>query len=316
MTRFLKWPGRITQTQDPGSRDMRKPIMRHVFFFAFVLSVTIGINSKSVAQPAPAAPAGKLPDILGITTGMTPQQAYDLLKAHDPAHMVALQQTTIPQLYGDKPITHAMNPMNTGTEDRLQVALTMPPKPQVVWLIHRQIGPFQATTPNVLNSMYQKYGMPWNPNPNSPPIPGNMQWFFDEQGNPLTITTPAAVLAMKNCQAGPMSPWLGDNQPAPLDYSGSGALAKGGPRATVMPMPPVFDPSKNPQCNNMIYVRATINGGAVRDSDLQFYLDITISDVTLQHRTFMTLNEALNNIVEKGAQQEHDKAQQQTVPTL
>jgi hypothetical protein len=295
---------------------MRVPFLRYAFLVAFVLFVGAGINSRGVAQTAQPAPAGKLPEILGITTGMTPQQAYDLLKDHDPTHMVALRQTTIPQLYGDKLITHAMNPMNTGTEDRMQVALTMPPNPQLVWMIHRIIGPFPATTPNVLNSIYQKYGTPWNPTPNSQPNPGSMQWFFDEQGHPLQITTPAAILAMKNCQAGPMSPWLGDSQPAPQDYSGPGAVEKGGSRATVMPMPPVFDPSKNPQCNNIIFVRATINGGAVRAGDLQFYLDITISDTTLQHRTFMTLNEALNNIVQKGAQQENNKAQQQAVPKL
>jgi hypothetical protein len=289
---------------------------RHAANIVFVLVVVLGASSGAIAQtPAPAA-GGNGPDILGITTGMSPQQAYEILKAHDPGHVVALQQITIPQLYGDKPITHAMNPTTTGQADKILVLLTMPPNQQVVWQVHRQLGPFSATTSNVLNSMYQKYGMPWNPNPNSPPIPGNMQWFFDRQGHLVKITSPADVLAMKNCLAGPMTPWYGDYQPVAGEFAATDTLQNGGPRASVMPMPPVYDPSKNPQCNNMIYVRATVNGGSVRDSDLQFYLDITMSDITVQHRSFMTLNDALNNIVQKGAQQEHDNAQQQTVPKL
>jgi hypothetical protein len=93
-------------------------------------------------------------------------------------------------------------------------------------------------------------------------------------------------------------------------------VTPGYPRTTVEPMPPLHDPSKHPQCNNLIRVHAEVNGGIVRDNDLVFYMEIDIVDFTAQHRTNMALNDKLNAIVAKGAQQERNNASQQAVPKL
>jgi hypothetical protein len=197
------------------------------------------------------------------------------------------------------------------------VSITLPPNPQVVWRVHRSIGRFTSTKPNVLKTLFDKYGTPWNPNPGQPVNSdvGDLVWFFDEQGKPVNRTSPADVLALKNCMNSVMSPW---NMPfLPTAQGGtSNTLAQGQPRITVEPMSPPFDPSKNPQCNNLIFVRAEVNNGVVRDSDLAFYLDISITDFTAQHRTNMALNDKLNAIVEQAAQQQRNNASQQAAPKL
>ena len=77
------------------------------------VGLALGMGAKRM-QAQTAAPANQLPDILGMRTGMAPGDAYNLLKAHDPAHSVTLEQLGYPQLYGDKPITYGMN---TATSD-------------------------------------------------------------------------------------------------------------------------------------------------------------------------------------------------------
>src|ERR1700681_1688986 len=152
---------------------MRNAFPRYAALVALVLAVGLGahLRGASPAQPqaqAPAAGGSALPDILGIRTGMTAQQAYDLLKGIDPGHTVVVEQWTIPQLYADKPIIFSMNPATTGADNQIMVSITLPPNPQVVWRVHRSIGRFTSTKPNVLKTLFDKYGTPWNPNPGQP----------------------------------------------------------------------------------------------------------------------------------------------------
>jgi hypothetical protein len=302
---------------------MHNTFIRYPPLAALVLAVGLGAHllSSSPARAqaqAPAAGGSALPDILGLRTGMTAQQAYGLLKAIDPGHTVVVDQWTIPQLYADKPVTFSMNPATTGPDNQIVVSITLPPNPQVVWQVRRSIGRFTSTKPNVLNSLFQKYGTPWNPNPGQPVNSniGELIWFFNEQGKSVSPpTAPADVLAFKNCLNYVMGPWNMPFLPTPGQGTNN-TLAQGQPRTTIEEMPAAFDPSKNPQCNNLIRVRATVNDGVVRDNDLAFYMVIEIDDFTAQHRTNMALNDKLNAIVAKGAQQERNNASQQAVPKL
>ena len=110
----------------------------------------VGFGAKLPAQIGTAA--NGLPNILGVSTGMSPGDAYNLLKEHDPAHSVVLEQVTYPQLYGTKPITYGMNTATTGNDDQFSVEITLPPNPQIVWRVHRALGRFSSTTPNVVGS--------------------------------------------------------------------------------------------------------------------------------------------------------------------
>jgi hypothetical protein len=298
---------------------MPKGYLRNAGFLGFILAVSLVAYQGAAAPPqAPAAGSSPLPDILGLRTGITAKEAYDLLKAYDPGHTVTLEQWTIPQLYGDKPVIFSMNPATTGPDNQIVVSITLPPNPQVVWHVHRAIGRFTSTKPNVLNTLFQKYGTPWNPDPGQPVNSnvGILNWFFDEQGKPVNRTSPADVLALKNCMNSVMSPWNMPGLPTAQGGLTNNTVTQGYPRTTVEPMSPIYDPSANPQCNNLIFVRAQVNGGIVRDDDLTFYMDLTISDYTLQHRTNMALNDKLNAIVQGGAQRERENASKQSVPKL
>jgi hypothetical protein len=305
---------------------MRNAFLRYAALVAMVLALGLGVHSRAVspAQAQTQAPAAGAPspDILGIRPGMAPQQALDLLRAHDPGHNVALSQYTIPWLYGDKPITYGMNPTTTGINDRIWVELTLPPNPQVVWEIHRLIGVanrFTSTRENVLNSLYQKYGKPWSDNPAAPVNPhiGTLQWLFDEQGRPANPTTAADSIKMRNCMNTGM--WVGDGPPTGNTElaAQSNSLVPGSRRTTVLQVPASVDPAKNnPACNNLIYIRAEINGGSIFDNEEKFMMEITVNDVTLQHRATIALAQAINAKVQQGAQQEQQKAQQAKPPAL
>jgi hypothetical protein len=108
-----------------------------------------------------------------------------------------------------------------------------------------------------------------------------------------------------------MQQWYWGGWPTTQDSLPSNSLVQGGLRGAIVTMPPFFDPSKNPACNNVIHVHAGFKPGA---NGPTFVMNITIGDYTLQHRTNMALNDALNAIVQGGAQQERNNASQQTVP--
>ena len=282
------------------------------------LAVIFVAYRGAAARPqAPAAGGSKLPDILGITTGMTPQQAYDILKAHDPGHTVALTQWTVPQIYGDKSITLGMSTANTGME-ALFVALTMPPNAQVVWQIHRQVPQFTSTKTNVLNSLYQKYGTPFNPEFPGPRNlnQGTLHWYFDRQGHPLNPTTQQEFVAFRNCLNASEGPWFIGFLGIPSSNWGgtTNSLSPGGVRNAIEPVPEGYDPSKHTECRNVIHVLVGVNNGTVGDNELNFSLDFLISDYSMQQRAAFALNDALNTVVTKGAQQERNNANQQAVP--
>jgi hypothetical protein len=273
-----------------------------------VLQATIPAQAQAQSGTATSSPSA---DVLGIRMGMPLQQAYDLLKAHDPGHNVVLEQWTIPDLYGDKPITYGMSPSTTGNDESISVDVTLPPNPQVVWRIQRKIGPFTSTRDNVLDALYQKYGTPWVPNPNALSGPNIiLDWFFDEQGrlaNPGTSRD--GVLATNNCQQ-VMQPWTWSGLPAAQAGAVSNFVIPHGRQSMVTTMPPFLDPSKNPRCN-VIHVQAAVRPGATGPT---FVMSVSIGDYALQHRTTMALNDAVNAIVERKINQQQKNAEQQSVP--
>src|ERR1700687_832674 len=204
------------------------------------VGLAFGVGAKRM-QAQTGAPANALPDILGVRTGMAPGDAYNILKAHDPAHSVALEQVGYPQLYGDKPITYGMNTTTSGADDQFSVEITLPPNPQFVWRVHRVLGRFSGTTPNVMNSLLQKYGTPWNPNAPAPPDPhsGVLRWFFDEQGH--RMDQGVAPLVLKNCMNSTLNPWFGDDVPG-INGRTSTTLERRFTRTATVTMPPLVDP--------------------------------------------------------------------------
>ncbi|MBS0378340.1 MAG: hypothetical protein JSS29_07630 [Proteobacteria bacterium] len=249
--------------------------------------------------------AGSPPDILGVHTGMAPQEAYETLRGIDPGHNVALNQLTVPELYGERPVTFAMTPTTTGSNDQVLVSLTLPPQPQQVWQVHRLLIGFAGTLENLTGALHQKYGdQPFNSG-----IGGNpaIDWFFDAAGSPVRPTDPAGVLALKNCMNAQLQPF----NVTPTATTGSSAnLIHGVSHTTPLQFPPSFDPAANPQCQNLVWVHAVVLGGANAS------LEVTISDYTLQHRTAKAYSEAINAAVNRGQQAAQQKLQQQGAPKL
>jgi hypothetical protein len=262
-------------------------------------------------QAQTGAPANALPEILGARTGMAPGDAYNLLKAHDPAHSVALEQVAYPQLYGEKPITYGMNTATSGYDDQFSVEITLPPNPQFVWRVHRVLGRFSGTTPNVINSLLQKYGTPWNPNAPAPrdPRDGVLRWVYDEQGHRMDV----APQVLKNCLNSTLQPWFGDDVGG-INGRTSTTMERSFTRTATVTMPPLVDPSKNPQCTNLVVLQITVNGGMVNADALSFTMDFTMTDYTAQHRAEVALDNSLNAIILHGAQQQRNDAGQQAVP--
>jgi len=275
------------------------------------LALVVGANCT---QAQTGAPANGLPDILGARTGMAPGDAYNLLKEHDPAHSVALEQVTYPQLYGDKPITYGMNTATSGPDDQFSIEITLPPNPQFAWRVHRLIGPFAGTTPNVINSLVQKYGAPWNANAPAPPDPHEaiLRWFYDEQGHRMDQSV--APIVLKNCMNSTLNPWSGDDMPR-INGRTSTTMERSITRTLVVTMPPSVDPTKNPQCTNLVELEVRVNGGGILNANaLSFTLEFTMTDITAQHRAEVALDNSLNAIILHGAQQQRNEAGQQAVP--
>jgi hypothetical protein len=292
-----------------------------VGMLALAGAICFGAFQGAAAPPQPQAAGAKLPDLVGFTTGMSAQQVYELLKAADPGHTVALTQTTIPQLYGDKPITIGMNPATMDfNKEAINVSLTMPPAPQVAWQIGHHIGLFTSTRKNVYNSLVQKYGQSWAPDRVADPYAlAGLNWYFDEQGRLVSVPADqAALIAFKNC--------IGQFFGAAFNYNDGGAyLANDAttnivnpnrPRTSVFQLPVAWDPATHPQCVNIIKlsVSVTVNGPPQPDASVTVAMDFTMTDPTIQHRAFITYNDAVNAVVAKGIQQQDNKAQQQAVP--
>jgi hypothetical protein len=243
------------------------------------------------------------------------------MKAHDPAHSVIISQGRVPQAFGEKPFTYEMSTATTGEDDTLDVEITFPPQPQVVWAIHRTIGSrnhFTSTLTNVLSGLYQKYGMPWNPNPPLPLNQSFQQWFFNDQGRPVNPTTQADIFAMKGCKNTVLQQWsIFGNTPHNVPGSGTAVqVNNSAPRNSIVKMPAAFDPTKNPQCNNLVYVQTEINGGNANQNDLRFAIQFWIYDYPLQHRTSIPFNEMLNAAVQRGIQQQQNDLSKAPLPKL
>jgi hypothetical protein len=256
--------------------------------FGFVCVGCFGAFQGAAARPQ--ATGAKLPDLVGFTTGMPAQQVYEMLKAVDPGHTVALTQTTIPQLYGDKPVAVGMNPATEDfNKEAINVSLTLPPAPQVAWQVAHHIGQFTSTRKNVYNSLVQKYGQPWAADrPADPYVLSGLNWYFDEQGHQLSVPDPQALLAFKNCTG----QFFG---PAYNYADGGGYLANNAttnivnpnrPRTSVFALPPAWDPATHPQCVNVIKLTVTVtaNAGPAPDAAGTFSMDFVMTDPTIQHR--------------------------------
>ena len=130
-----------------------------------------------MAQAPAAAQGAKGPDILGLRTGMTPQEVYTLLQSIDSTHRVTVGQILIPPILGNQPVVYGMSPETLGagnTSEAIAVSFSLPPNPQQVFMIHRRlVNTIHTTVDQIVASLRQKYGqesVPAAGGPNNPVI--------------------------------------------------------------------------------------------------------------------------------------------------
>jgi hypothetical protein len=258
---------------------------------AGVFALALGVLSIG----ANAAP----PDIVGIQAGMSPGDAYNAIRAFDTAHRVKIGQVAIPQLLGAKPAVYAMGPeTENSTKDDLYVNLTLPPNPQQVWQIHRAISQIPNTLEQIVASLLQKYGSNY-----AKLLYNNYTWIFTEQGEPANLSR----TDFNACEYR-MAPAILLNLP-PAGPQSTATIANLPPLFNAFP--PLADPNQFPQCQHLVWVKASITGGYPNS-----HLDIDIQYPGLQHRTTYALTNFFNDLANKVQQQELKKNEQTAVPKL
>jgi len=248
------------------------------------------------------------PDVLGVTVGMAPGDAYNAVRAVDVNHRVALQQIAIPELLGDKTAVYKMGPDTGDTQNAFYVNLTLPPNPQVVWQVYHYVGQLHVTQEQALASLTSKFGakyrsrMPITPTMGS----GTLRWIYDEKGNLSDMPFSQEAKCMPT--AVPMNPlearYNGAVTPGP-------AMRSNQPDVQVRRIPPVYNPDTLPECQHLVWVDATIQGNG-----LLWGISVTISDYDLEHRNAIPLVNFLNGLATKQQNKELDQAQHTAVPKL
>lgn len=288
----------------------------YVAVAALGLSVLLGPNSATLAQsPAPAT-GGKGPDILGLRVGMTPQEAYTQLQSIDQTHRVTVGQILIPPILGNQPVVYGMSPETLGpsnSSESLAVSISLPPNPQQVFLIHRQLGQtIHTTVDQIVVSLRQKYGQESVPAvgpPNSPV----MTWLYNEQGQ---LASPSvAATTLHDCGNTGLT-FIGFGNMPPFGQPvGAGALSQHPAITDAFQVSPIQDPTKNLPCQGWVLVRAIVNSN-VQNGTYNDSLDVTISAYGIEKRAAYALGNTLTAIANKQQQQDLNKARQGSVPAL
>jgi hypothetical protein len=266
----------------------------------------------AAAVQVPAAPEGgidasKMPDIVGVHLGMSPQEVLAKLKPLYPVtHIGDLGLNLGYAKFGHAPGSpwiqtingHADPCGNNQCSDVMNVVFNGPPNKQGVIGIDRAMGFPQGKNPTpdtVKAALLQKYG----PNPVMVQ-PTMLGWVFDEQGRPMT---PANAKSLVQCAGTVTSGAAGGPTPtnAAPEYGLTGTR----------PLTPadVADLMRNP-CRVGVYVLASLNvAGQVVNS-----FSVKISENSEATRDVIAQQQYLDGVASGQQQQQLKKAQQQTVP--
>ena len=292
---------------------MRRIFVGFITVAALGLCMLLAPKSAALAQGS-AGTAGKGPDILGLRVGMTPQEVYTLLQGIDPTHRVTVGQILIPAVLGNQPAVYGMSPENLSQgPEMISVAITLPPNPQQVYLVHRALNQtIHTTVDQIVSSLRQKYGQESVP-PVGPPTSPSFVWVYNEQGQ---LASPSvAATTLHDCGNTGLTFVSTGNMPPAAQPPQAGVLPQINAIVGPWQMPTIPDPSKNPQCQGWVLVRADVVG-KIQNGSYDDSLDVSISAYGIQKRAAYALGNALNGAANKQQQQDLDKAKQQSVPKL
>lgn len=265
-----------------------------------VICTAVGVAWAGVATPVraqgAAAVAGMLPDVVGFRPGVSIQEGVKQLKAYNPKVMVGFDNVTIPQI-SEKPMPYQLTLTDGVSGETLQLGVTLPPNPQVVWKVARQL---EVTTPGqemsrttLVEALRKKYGM--EDHANLAAGGGDMVWLFDEDGHRATENrapdSPCALAPVLSNTNG-----LGI---APLN-----SASKSYPPSTGWG-----------RCKMLVFVKAFMqrrSGGA----DAINVLAVTVGDNGLASRAQDATAAYIAGADQKQQNQEADKLRQKAAPKL
>jgi hypothetical protein len=215
------------------------------------------------------ATAQGLPDIVGLKPGMTLQEAYDRLKAHNRIAKVEVGRMLYPDL-GPEPIPYAIVLGQEGelSADLIEADVTLPPGKPVVWRVVRTLrfpqGQEQPIT-NLMAALREKYG------PESFVVKSNIptpNWFFDGQGKVVADT---GGLSFSSCAMGG------------IPSINAGILNGGVAPLQINLIQPLRQTGTNMDlCRALVTVRAVIQPGP--DPGLAMVMSVSIADGPLETR--------------------------------
>lgn len=261
-----------------------------------MMGLTLAV-ALSFAQSVPA-----LPDIVGIRPGMTPQEAYEALKAHGKGAKVGVGQI-IYQGISEKPVVVVMSVqvMGASPAEVIAVWLTPPPNRQQVFAIRRtlQFDPgHEMLKSEITQGLTQKYG------PQTSGAGRNSQgmmdrnmlfWMFDEQGGRLDLPLPGGGCLRSSLM----------NVPAPQD-----------PTAP-QPITPLFSIlAPHDSCRDVISVWTESMGGASQGSNYTASVTVLLEDLPLARRAHDAFRAYLANADEAKRKEDLEKAKQQKTPSF
>lgn len=254
------------------------------------------------ASSLAAQTSTSLPDVVGIRPGMTPQEAYNALKAHGNGAKVGIGQL-IMQGISDKPVvvTMSVKVMGSSPEETITVWLTPPPNRQQVWAVRRSLRFDQEREmlkSTVAEGLKQKYG------PETSLAGRNSQgimdrnihfWMFDELGGRLE----------------PGSPGAGCYQSFLMN------LSEPQDPAVPQPITPLFSMlALTRGCSDVVSIRTEPLGGGNHGQEYTSNVTVIVQDVPLARRSKEAYENYLANADAAKKQQDLNKAKQQKAPAF
>ncbi|HVY63687.1 MAG TPA: hypothetical protein VHH11_02590 [Gammaproteobacteria bacterium] len=254
-----------------------------------------GVGTPARAQTA-AAVAAMLPDVVGFRPGVSIQDGFKQLKAYNPKAMVGFDNVTIPQI-GEKPLPYQLTLTDSTSGETLQLGVTLPPNPQVVWKVARQL---EVTTPGqemsrttLVEALRKKYGR--EDHASLPNGGGDMVWLFDENGRRATENKPPD----SPCTAAPVLSNTNGLGMAPLNTAAK-----------------TYPPSTGwERCKSLVFVKAFMQRRSGNDDSINV-LVVTVGDNGLASRAQNTTAAYIAGTDQKQQSQELDKQRQRAAPKL
>ena len=268
---------------------MENPARILRFLIAVLAFAAADASAQSKGQGAP--PAQALPDVVGIRTGISAQEAYDMLKKLAPGAQIGVGQYPFPGL-SDKPVavSMAVKILNGEQVEYITLWLTFPPAKQVVWAVGRAIEFDQNNQPlksTVMAGLRQKYG---------PETDEEYRfWAFDPEGR-------------RPKEAGREGANCANRQNWSLNVAPPEA-------ATYAYVTPLMIPMGPPtMCDSLTQVRAAYD--TVQSPEYVIRVTVTVSDLSLARRSQEAYQAFLANADAAKKQEGLEKAKQRKGPVF